>query len=638
MTTEYIPDSILKLQKLNLQVEEQLSQGKEVKVEKLDDTTLSNILQVVLIPEIVIELITALDHNVIDPNFLLTKSISNIKDERNLIAIALALRYNANPNLYVRIPDFGVVHILIYTYIKLNSIVSPELLNTIFLLLIQSKSNPMLPAIDQEAGGVKSIFEVQNDISVLTWITERSITVTETNIYTTTSNTKTISNVSLLDILHNRNVPQNELDKIGIYLDKPDMIKSPVDVTSIISFHANNVLEEKKNKITQPEYVLSETVTYLNLEAFRKVLVLNSNVSYFFVNDLLIRMKIYHKNNMVLPFNITKTMLLMLIERGIKLDTYQLDIIKSTGEKNTKEIIDIYQRPYWSKIMNYTGPGINGNNYPNLANNEIRNGNQKLSEVPFDLRILAYALGLNYNADMKLLLEQIRKISFTDPVAYKNAFIRRQMSRISTNASTPLDFINEPHLEKYTARNIPLLKKDNKNPYEYNELDIGVFKDSNEVVWIFTSDMFEQIVETKRNPYTNEILPVEFLSGLQLQRSLIKRLGFDVKRSLTVNDGLERMNKQDVINNEENERIINQFEQLCLIHNVDVMKVRNLTYEQKMEILTLHKIRINNLYEFSPAHQYVIFCRGCLLYLQSLSSEPHFSSKLEEFFDSIRNI
>jgi len=626
--TNYIPDSILKLQQLNLQYEQNKSKENSPVI-KIDDATLSGILQVVLIPETVVEIITALDNEIINPNYLLTKSISNIKDDRNIIAIALALRYDANPNLYVSVQNFGIVHILVYTYIKLYTNIPDELLHNILLMLILSHSNPMLPAVDSTAGGVKSIFEAQNDVSVTTWITEKN---KMTGIKTDSS-----TNLTILDVLNNRNIHQSITDNLGVQLDKPELIKCPVDISMIVQYHSNTVLEEKKNKIPQLEFVLSETVKYLNLEGFSKILRLNSNVSYFFVNDLLIRITLYYKRKLLLPYNITKSMLLMLIERGIKLDNYQLDIISTTGEQNTKEIMDIYSKPYWMKIMNYTGPGVNGNTYPNLTNNETRNGNQKLNEVPFDLRLLAYTLGLNYNADMKLILEQIRKISFTDPEAYKSAFIRRQMSRISTNSSTPLDFINEPDLEKYTARNIPLLKQNNKNPYEYNELDIGVYKDANETVWIFTSDMFEQIITTKKNPYTNELLPNEFLDGLKTQRSLIKRLGFHVGRSLTVNDGLERMNKQDTVNNDENNRIVSQFEQISAVHGISTDKLRNLTYQQKMNILNMYKIRIDNLYEFTPAHQYVIFCRGCLLYLQNSSSELHFSSILEQFFDTVKN-
>jgi len=616
-----VVDAITKLQKENLSISTSLLNSPDLPPSKqeLDIESLSAILQTVLIPEIVVEIITGLNNEIINPNFLLSKSISNIRDNKNLIAIALALRYNANPNLYVSIPNIGIVHILVYVYIKLYEQVPEDLINMIILILIYSKSNPLLPAVDAEAGGVKSIFDAKQDISVITWL----------------QNKKFPNTIELIQS-NPDNIEQKILDEIGIYLDKPEMIKSPVDVSLIIMYHANKVLESKKSKIVNPEYVLSETVKYLNLEAFKKILSLNSMVSYFFVNDLLIRMKNYYTKNLILPFNITKTMLLMLIERGIKIDNYQLEIIKTTNEQNTKEILDAYQKPYWQKILNYTGPNISGNNFPDLSNKEVKSG--KLSEVPYDLRILAYTLGLNYNENLQLIIEQIKQISFMEPENYKTAFIRRQMSRVSTNVSTPLDFVNEPKLEKYTARNIPLLRKDNKNPYEYNELDIGVYKDSNEVVWIFTSDMFDQVIDTKKNPYTGDDLPNEFINALCSQRSLVKRLGFNVGRSLTVNDGLEKLNKQDVVNNDENDRIVKQFEKLSSIYGVTESQLRNLTYQQKIDILNLHKIQINNLYEFSPEHQYIILSRGSLLYLQSISSDINFCDKIESFYDSIKKM
>ena len=159
-----------------------------------------------------------------------------------------------------------------------------------------------------------------------------------------------------------------------------------------------------------------------------------------------------------------------------------------------------------------------------------------------------------------------------------------------------------------------------------------------EVVWIFTSDMFDQVIDTKKNPYTGDDLPNEFINALCSQRSLVKRLGFNVGRSLTVNDGLEKLNKQDVVNNDENDRIVKQFEKLSSIYGVTESQLRNLTYQQKIDILNLHKIQINNLYEFSPEHQYIILSRGSLLYLQSISSDINFCDKIESFYDSIKKM
>lgn len=612
--SESIPDALLKLQELNIKNDKTV----------LDQQTLSLILQSILVPETVLEIITALNNEIINPNYLLSKSISTIRDARNLIAISLALRYNANPNLYVSVPNFGIVHILVYTYIKLDEQIPNELITSIILMLLYSKSDPMLPAVDEGAGGVKSILDVSKETTVITWIRDKNFPNT-------------------IEMIKNKPelITEESMNNLGVQLDNPDLIKSPVNITLVIQFHANKVLENRKNKISNLEYVLSETVEYLNLEAFVKILALNSIVSYFFINDLLLRMKLYYNKNILLSFKVVKNMLFLLIERGIKLDTYQLDIIKETGEDNTKEILEAYQKPYWQKIFNYTGPNISSGNTPNLSvlNDKLIYGNvnnNKFVDVPFDLRLLAYTLGLDHNANIKLITDQIKQISMMEPEVYKTAFIRRQISRISTNSSTPLDFINEPNLEKYIARNIPLMK--NINPYEYNELDLGVYKDSNEVVWIFTSDMFDQIINSKKNPYTNDDLPDEFLNNVRTQRSLIKRLGFNINRSLTVSDGLDKMNKQDTVNNDEDERLVKEFEQVAVINGVDLNKLRGMNYQEKHDLLALYKIQINNLHEFTEQHQYVIFCRGCLLYLHTINNQPDFGSKLETFFNSVKMI
>src|SRR5438105_1135115 len=71
-------------------------------------------------PETILYIITALNQQKLDPHTALIQAIAHATKKEDLVPIALALRYGADPNLYVNAPNIGDIHILGYSYLVLS--------------------------------------------------------------------------------------------------------------------------------------------------------------------------------------------------------------------------------------------------------------------------------------------------------------------------------------------------------------------------------------------------------------------------------------------------------------------------------------------------------------------------------------
>ena len=62
------------------------------------------------------------------------------------------------------------------------------------------------------------------------------------------------------------------------------------------------------------------------------------------------------------------------------------------------------------------------------------------------------------------------------------------------------------------------------NPYAYNDSRMAFYKDDNGELWCFTSDFFESMIQSKKNPYTGKSLPQLFLETIKTQMNILKFL------------------------------------------------------------------------------------------------------------------
>ena len=60
------------------------------------------------------------------------------------------------------------------------------------------------------------------------------------------------------------------------------------------------------------------------------------------------------------------------------------------------------------------------------------------------------------------------------------------------------------------------------NPYAYNDARMAFYKDDNGELWCFTSDFFESMIESEKNPYTDKKLPLLFLETIKTQYNILR--------------------------------------------------------------------------------------------------------------------
>lgn len=62
------------------------------------------------------------------------------------------------------------------------------------------------------------------------------------------------------------------------------------------------------------------------------------------------------------------------------------------------------------------------------------------------------------------------------------------------------------------------------NPYAYTDARMAFYKDDTGELWCFTSDFFESMIESEKNPYTGKKLPTLFLETIKAQMNILRFL------------------------------------------------------------------------------------------------------------------
>lgn len=454
------------------------------------------------------ELITVINRILSDPRpivdvdnlflqILLRLQTSNSKDY--LILIGLCLKAGIDINMYVSAPNFGIVHILGYIY--LLQLLDPEITTIIIIMLIYKGSNPSFPIYDNSGGkikgGVENIGTERNvwHPSIGQWI--------KTNYPTSIINYISLPN-EVLSVLGSKSSAE-----IALLLDEPALINLPLtnnDMKIAIRCFDTKILTSIPDMTSN----LINAVIYYNSYAFNYLLEHDERTTYMLINEILIRMRQDRERGFRIGFTELETMLLISIKTGTILDSEQFAIINSFGPDIIKNINDVYQQPYWKKAC---------------------------SQQPNDnLKRLAKVLGVKDN-----ICQRLSELVMADQEELKKAAFKRQQMRIAADVGYINEFIggNVPIIQ---IRNISSLKHDLS---EYNDLTIIYYRDTHDVVWGITYDLYDNILETRKNPYSLEPVPDTVIAKIELQKKLIKELDFDV--NLTYSQAIAMLSTNDKI-------------------------------------------------------------------------------------------
>ena len=149
----------------------------------------------------------------------------------------------------------------------------------------------------------------------------------------------------------------------------------------------------------------------------------------------------------------------------------------------------------------------------------------------------------------------------------------------------------------------------NASPYDFNDLDLAAYKDENNVVWCFTSDMFDSLLSGKINPHNQMQLPETFIRGMKQQRSMIKRLGIPVKPPQPYADAIDDLKKKDIISDERSIAIVQAFDRMAILHAVTPEEWRSLSPSTMEKILQSIGATDVNLESLTNNHAQITFAR-----------------------------
>ena len=499
-------------------------------------------------PESILYIITALNRNKIDPNTTLVQGIANASKKQDLIPIALALRYGADPNLYVNAPNVGDIHILGYSYLALSSQDLP-VLNSIIIMLMATGANPNHLMFDAKGGVIKDEYSLVEPItghSVIEWLDDQG--------YDTI--------IPQVKGQNYDNVEVSFMTTLAIFLDNPELVPTKVIPTldEVIGSHSLEILKSYMKDYKNPLDGLTKSRNYLNLTSYELFTNLGAMPNYGEINDLILSVGIYKKLGDFISMGQVREMLLNSVLYGANLDTYQIDLIKDTDDRMYDKIMAGYSQPYWIKACS-TCKGTSDSK----------------------LKRLAYNLNLYPEAPKDTLCHEIKNITKADPKLVKESAVRRQISRIRSDVAYINQFDNgcAPPEIKCNNRSITNVT----NVYDFPDADIAYYRDFQGALWCFTSNNFVKMVSKKINPYTTEEFPEYFINEVNRKIEFIKKYRSIDDKPITISDTVSDLSKPDQPDDQITDRYIQNFLQMVRSKNITSWNIKNINNDEMENII-----------------------------------------------------
>lgn len=480
----------------------------------------------------------ALYDGFIDKDDVLKILIDKMSNNSYLAPCSFCLKLGANPNRYIRLPNYGEIHILSYTSIIVNN---EPLKNNLIYMLLLAGSNPQL----------FNYKDSTEERSVSSWLRD-NFPDEEIDVGSAYAN------------LQAKNM-QSNLREAALLMDKPDtlnIVQQPIN-----SEDEEIIILARSEGLYQYLQGVKNTISLFNARAFANV-VTKISPNYLMSNQIIMRM-MNNKNNRYVLEELS-VMLSFIINRGVYMDEEQYLIIKTFGNTITRQIDRAYKIPYWKKTC---------------SNNDNTISNR--------LRALAISLGIEPN-DKTTVCESIDKISKTDPQKAIVASLRRQKTIMLGEISNISELIDKP------PNMVCMNRADfDIDPMGYNNLDVSTYRDPSGSIWCFLSDTYPTLILNRTNPYTGQPIPEDFLTMVNEKLEKLKDLG--IYKTLPINKAIEELKKKDVIDNEKSNEVLQSMFRVMEINDINVGRIENSTVEDLQNILDNASIPINIL-PFTKKH------------------------------------
>lgn len=446
-------------------------------------------------PESVLQLKNLLTKSLLQPNIALLQAIKLAKSRNDLLNIGICLRYGANPNMYIESSGISKhVHIIPYVYrTLLANKTGMDVIDNVIALFILSGADLTRPVFDPNLGGIRSEQEIMSE--------ERRQTV-----YQWMDN----DGYNLIQIYrggrYKTYFKMEQFRAFNILLDNvegPPVQKDLAINAMILKALGDRLypyLTLSDHGVLWSNTLLMEAVKYLNVPAFTYIVKAGYLPKYPDINLILVKARGYRSSGDNDSYQAVLQMIKVIVENGAELDMEQREMVLSISKELYDELVKVYKVPYWKKVCS----------------------NPHQTEIPLRLRQLALTLNIPTN-DFKSVCSNIQAISQSDREEIKEAAMKRQ----STQMGLKMGYLTE-----FVAGSPPVLLCENQGlingrPNDYSDVEMSYYRDSKGRVWCFTSDKYDNILETRKNIHTNEALPEEFLDEVRFKSSILHKLGMN---------------------------------------------------------------------------------------------------------------
>ena len=281
------------------------------------------------------------------------------------------------------------------------------------------------------------------------------------------------------------------INKLLTMLDNTKYINNydEISISEVVRDHSSTINGSLIYKTTcGDDTYFNLCIKYFNYNALDIYISYGHFPSYYIINNILVSYNYYKSANKTTENNIVanqlKEMIKCILDNGYKLD------------------------PYQSKYLN--------------EDIETMYGNKKISDSSLndELKMLADILFIDSKKGKKHIINELRII--TDIKRLKEAAIKMSMLRTGNmifgdKRYRKIEFENIHHCLGRRFDNITRRK---------DEMDIIYYTDNSQITWLFTSEIFEKLISTKTNIYTDEPIDQSLIQEISRRRNSIKRLGF----------------------------------------------------------------------------------------------------------------
>lgn len=457
-----------------------------------------------------------------------------------LVFLGFLIRNGLNVNYYFKGPYSTDIHIAAYIYsLKKNSKQSKY----IFDMLESAGSSYYLQAYT----GNRSISTetVESIIGYTRLNTDDNYT--EFNAFFSLNLSLSLKWGIMKDILLDTDVYRQNDKDLTDFLDKLDVktkfIMRTIILYLIIYSGAMNTLQQTKdaclykNTLGNMEMGVYFAINSQNYNIFKTVLDKGVECNYLCMTELICRHHLASKiNDKILSENFAK-MIEYAVLTGAEIDNYLLQFFMVSGSSEILETIrNNYSEPKWKK-------------YCNIAKSE--DGSQLTTKK---LRQIAFNLNIDFSLTPSQICEKLDQINNEDRMDFVKKSINRQEDRVVKNLVEAGKVKKNENLNRIRCnfRSTVL-----NNPYAYNDARMAFYRSQQGEVWCFTSDFFESMIKSKKNPYNGENLPSVFVETIKAQLNILKLMDlYHVKDNKNIEESLkETFEQSGKISNKYSEEI-----------------------------------------------------------------------------------